>query len=93
MNQSTEQMHHSLCNIILNDWQHWHIGNTLTWTPLRDLDIFKLIMRLPLNEVLDQVMNSKFSIEIIEHNCPGLSSALSDHKNSNNVLSNLVNVI
>lgn len=93
LNQSTEQMRHSLCNIVVNDWQHWHIGNTLTWTPLRDLDIFKIIMRLPLSEVLDQVMNSKFSIQLIERNCPGLSLALSNQKNSDNVLANLVNVI
>lgn len=93
LDQSTEQLYYSLCNIIVNDWQHWHIGNTLTWTPLRDLEIFKLMMRLPLDEVLDQAMNSTFSIRLIEHNCPGLSSALSDHKNANNVLANLVNVI
>ena len=37
-----EQMYKHLCNIIINDWQHWHLGNTLTWTPLRDLEIFKL---------------------------------------------------
>lgn len=93
LNQSTEQLYHSLCNIIVNDWQHWHIGNTLTWTPLRDLEIFKLMLRLPLNEVLGQVMNSTFSIQLIERNCPGLASALSDHKNSNNVLANLVNIL
>lgn len=93
LSQSTEQLYHSLCNIIVNDWQHWHIGNTLTWTPLRDLEIFKLMMRLPVDAVLDQAMNSAFSIRLIEHNCPGLSSALSDHKNTNNVLANLVNII
>lgn len=92
IDQSTEQLYRSLCNIIVNDWQHWHIGNTLTWTPLRDLEIFKLIMRLPVNELLGQVMNSTLSIQLIEHNCPGLSSAISDHKNTDNVLANLVNV-
>lgn len=91
--QSLQELHWSLCNIIVNDWQHWHLGNTLTWTPLRDLEIFKLMMRLPLNEVLQQTMNSTFSVRLIEQNCPGLSSALSDYKNANNVLANLVNVI
>lgn len=88
-----EDLHQSLCNNIVNDWQHWHLGNTLTWTPLRDLEIFKLVMRLPLAQAIQQIMNSDFSIQIIEHNCPGLSSALSDRKNCGNVLSNLVNVI
>jgi len=93
LDQPTDQLYRSLCNIIVNDWQHWHIGNTLTWTPLRDLEIFKLMMRLPVDEILGQAMNSVFSIRLIEHNCPGLSSALSDQKNANNALSNLVNII
>ncbi len=88
-----EELHWKLCNTVVNDWQHWHIGNTLTWTPLRDLDILKIIMRMPMDEIVGQVMNSSFSIGLIEHNCPGLSSALSDRKNSGNVLANLVNVI
>jgi hypothetical protein len=81
-----------LSNIIVNDWQHWHLGNTLTWTPLRDLEIFKLILRLPIDTVIEQVMNSSISIQLIERNCPGLSLALSDCKNTGNVLSNLTKV-
>lgn len=81
-----------LCNIIVNDWQHWHLGNTLTWTPLRDLEIFKLMLRLPINVAIEQIMNSSLSIQIIEHNCPGLNLALSDYKNTGNVLSNLTKI-
>jgi hypothetical protein len=78
-----------MCNINLNDWQHWHLGNTLTWTPLRDLEIFKLMLRLPLADVIDQFLDSKFSLDIIEYNCPGLSHAVSDQKNTGNALKNL----
>jgi hypothetical protein len=81
-----------LCNIIVNDWQHWHLGNTLTWTPLRDLEIFKLLLRLPMDAAVEQVMNSKLSIQLIEQNCPGLSAGLSTQKNSGNVLSNLTRI-
>lgn len=88
-----EQLHWNLCNIVVNDWQHWHLGNTLTWTPLRDLEIFKIMMRLPVEDLLDQVLNSDFSVQLIERNCPGLSSAISDSKNNGNVLANLINVI
>lgn len=91
--QSLEELHWQLCNINANDWQHWHIGNTLTWTPLRDLEIFKLIMRLPIDDVTKQVMDSDFSIRLIENNCPGLSAALSDRKNTGNVLANLINLV
>lgn len=82
-----------LCNMNLNDWQHWHIGNTLTWTPLRDLEIFKLFLRLPVEHVVDQLLGSKISLDIIEHNCPGLSRSVSRQKNSNNSMSNLVGIL
>lgn len=93
LNQSLEQLHWSLCNIIVNDWQHWHLGNTLTWTPLRDLEIFKIILRLPPTVLIDQVMDSKLSIQLIERNCPGLSASLSTYKNAGNVLANLVDIV
>lgn len=90
--QSLAQMHWSLCNIVVNDWQHWHLGNTLTWTPLRDLEIFKLMLRLPLDHVIEQALDSRFSIHLIERNCPELVAGLSRFKNTGNMLSNLVNV-
>jgi hypothetical protein len=81
----------NLCNILVNDWQHWHIGNTLTWTPLRDLRIIKLLLRLPIEQALGQIMNSSISRTIIENNYPGLSKCISDQKNSGNSMANLVN--
>ena len=89
---SKQQLHWDLCNNVVNDWQHWHLGQTLTWTPLRDLEIFKLMLRLSANEIVEQTMNSEFSIQLIERNCSGLSSALSCSKNNGNTLSNLIKV-
>jgi hypothetical protein len=85
----TWQLNWHLCKTVLNDWQHWHLGNTLTWTPLRDLDIFKLFLRLPLSSAQNQILNSSISIELIERNAPGLSLVISDQKNSGNYMSNL----
>lgn len=90
---SLEQLHWNLCNNIVNDWQHWHLGKTLTWTPLRDLEIFKLILRLPLDRATDQIMNSQLCIDIIEHNCPGLSQVISTQKNTGNYMSNLTDFV
>ena len=83
------QLHHELCNIVVNDWQHWHLGNTMHWTPLRDLEIFKIIMRLPLQDAKNQIMNSTFSQTLIERNVPGATEFLSDVKNTGAVLKNL----
>ncbi len=82
---TTEQ----LCNTVVNDWQHWHLGNTLTWTPFRDLELFKLFLNLPYEQAVGQIMNSAVSQELIERNVPGLTQVLSDQKNTGNAMQNL----
>jgi hypothetical protein len=82
-----------LCNTVVNDWQHWHLGNTLTWTPFRDLQLFKLFLALPYEQALGQIMNSAVSRELIERNVPGLTGVLSDQKNSGNSMRNLRSLI
>lgn len=97
-NQSIDQtktlqsLNYDLCNINLNDWQHWHLGNTLTWTPLRDLDIFKLMIRLPLSDAIAQIMNSNLSKTLIKHINPEFVGLISDQKNSHD-MKNLVNFL
>jgi hypothetical protein len=86
---SLSQLHHDLCNTVVNDWQHWHLGNTLHWTPLRDLEIFKIIMRLPLTDAKNQIMDSMFSQTLIERNMPGAAEFISDQKNVGPELKNL----
>lgn len=78
-----------MCNININDWQHWHLGNTLTWTPLRDLEIFKLILRLPTDNAISQIMDSQLSRHLIERLSPGLTKLISDQKNTGNIMRNL----
>lgn len=89
-NQLDLDLYTTLCNMNINDWQHWHIGNTQTWTPLRDLEIFKTMMRLDLDSGVRQILNSELSIELIENNVPGLSVVLSDQKNTDPTRANLV---
>lgn len=93
LNLSTDQLHRYLCNTVVNDWQHWHLGRTITWTPLRDLEIFKLMLRLPQQDAISQILNSQISMDIIEQNCPGLSSAVSAQKNMYNYLANLADFV
>lgn len=86
-NQDTSDW--ALCNTLVNDWQHWHLGNTLTWTPLRDLEIIKLMLRMPLTNAINQIMDSEFSKHLIERNRPGATQFLSDQKNTGPALKNL----
>jgi hypothetical protein len=99
-NQQIEYTHITLaetiklcCNINLNDWQHWHLGKTLTWTPLRDVDLFKLFARLQLSDLKEQVMNSIVQRRLIEKNNPKILTYLSTQKNSVNYLENLTNLL
>ena len=78
-----------ILNNIVNDWQHWHLGHTLTWTPLRDLDLAKMMLRLPPDQIVAQICRSEISLALIETNRPGLSGLISDQKNCNNSLANL----
>jgi hypothetical protein len=84
-----EKLHRVLCNTMANDWQHWHLGSTLHWTPLRDLDILKIIMRLPLVHAIGQITDNQFSRALIERNFPGGSRFISHQKNTGPVMKNL----
>jgi hypothetical protein len=70
----------------VNDYQHWHLGNTLTWTPFRDPEIFQLIAGLPLPDLADQVLDSVVQRRLIEQHAPELLGCLSVQKNSSNSL-------
>ena len=49
----------------LNDHQHWHLGNTLTWTPFKDIEMFKLLLRVDVEEILCQLIDAKLSRDLI----------------------------
>lgn len=83
----------SLCDMAVNDYQHWHLGNTLTWTPLRDLEIYKMFLRLDVDSAISQIMDSAISLQLIELNCPGLSKVISDQKNAGNYMKNLADFL
>lgn len=77
---------YTICQHCLNDFQGSHIGNTLTWTPLRDLEILKLFLRLDINDLLTQILDSSISKELIARQDPELLNLLSGQKNSFNYL-------
>ena len=82
-----------ICNINANDCQHWHLGNTLTFTPLRDMRILKLMLALPVDDLLTQILDSAISKRLIAGNDQNLLSMLSDTKNVGESFSNLAQLI
>jgi hypothetical protein len=61
----------------------------LTWTLLRDIEITKLLLRLPLESAIGQVLDSALSKKLIERNIPGATAWLSNQKNIEPVRKNL----
>jgi hypothetical protein len=91
--QSLTEVIKLCCAANINDWQHWHLGKTLTWTPLRDLEIFKLIARLSCDDLKNQLMNGAIQIELIRRNNPKLLTIMTEQKNSINSMENITNLV
>lgn len=81
------------CNIVINDCQHWHIGNTLTFTPLRDFDILKIMLRMDPKDVILQMFNGDISRQLIAFNDATILPTLSHLKDSGEELENLSSLI
>jgi hypothetical protein len=93
MKQTPSEFNRYLCDIVVNDCQHWHLGNTLTFTPLRDLEIFKLFLNLKPQDVFPQIFNGEISTALIARNDPAMLDLMSDVKNVGESLSNLSGLV
>ena len=83
----------SICKNLLNDYQHFHLGNTLTYTPLRDLRIAKSVLQLNFDDAIGQITDAKLTRDLIAKNNPKLLDYISPQKNLHNPMKNLVDFI
>lgn len=72
-----------ILNINLNDHQHWHLGNTLTITPYKNLEITKLLLRLAPADLLGQILNANINRALICCFGSELLTVVSPYKNHN----------
>lgn len=72
-----------ILNINANDHQHWHLGNTLTVTPFKNLNLTKIILGMPQQQILDQLLDARFNKDLIQHLDSDSLLLLSDQKNYN----------
>jgi asparagine synthetase B (glutamine-hydrolysing) len=66
------------------DFQHWHLGNTITYSPYDNLELINLVLNLSYPILKTQMLNAGVQKLLIERNAPELLRFLSDDKNSNN---------
>jgi hypothetical protein len=72
-----------ILDVNANDHQHWHLGRTITWTPFLDPELTKTILRLSVDDLLEQIIDAQISRDIIRRFNPILDLILSDSKNQN----------
>ena len=69
----------------INDHQHWHLGNTITFTPFKDIQILKWILELDeqkyIIELIDNIVDARLEKELIAKNDPNLLQFLTANKN------------
>ena len=63
------------------DYQHWHMGETLTWTPLNDLTITNIMLNFSYSFLRDQFLDAGISKKLIARNNPEHLKLVSQLKN------------
>jgi hypothetical protein len=81
-----------ICNRLTNDYQYHHIGNTITFTPLNNLEIAKQFMKLPVSSLINQALSGSVTRKLIKKNDYTLLSLISKTKDSNDTMTILSSV-
>lgn len=81
--KNKNELNHQILSMLNNDHQHWHLGNTQTWTPLKDLRIPAILLNLPSDVLLEQILNTKIDFNLIHYFNQNLLVYVSDKKNVN----------
>jgi hypothetical protein len=82
MYPTKEKLYRQICNMNLNDYQHWHLGNTFTWSPFHDIDITLLMLRLPFDELIEHFIDATINKKIVQLLDPKCLFLISESKNS-----------
>ena len=79
---SEKKMQYQYLNTMLNDFQMWHLNETITFTPFKNRYIPHLLMSMKPEDALGQVTDALFSKNLIRRNNSKLLLKLSAHKNN-----------
>ena len=72
-----------IIDTISNDCQHWHLGNTITWTPFKDIELLKICLSLNAKDLTEQVLDAALNKNVIKKMYPKLLTIISEQKNIN----------
>ena len=68
--QSMEEVYTDIFNRNKNDHQHWHIDNTITFTPFKDTSITEIILQGDAQLLLDNARDATIEKMLIEKRDP-----------------------
>lgn len=78
-----EMMYEVLSNLI-NDHQHWHLDNTICFTPFKNIELPHIIMNLEKDIIIEQMLDAKINRDLIIKNDPEDLKLLTKYKNTFN---------
>lgn len=70
-----------IMGMCINDHQHWHLGNTLTFTPFKDIRILATMLEMEKNDIVESIMDARMQRELIGRNDSELLQFLDEYKN------------
>lgn len=76
-----QELINKILDINANDFQHWHLGKTITWTPYADLMLTKTILSMNEEDVISQILDAKVNKKILSSLNHKFLSMLSNFKN------------
>lgn len=74
-----------LIDVNLNDHQHWHLGHTMTWTAFKDIELFKIMMRLDQDSLINHWINADMNRKLISGECLKYVSTYKNHNTRQNL--------
>jgi hypothetical protein len=67
----------------IQNWHSvWHVDNTITFTPYHNVDLFKMVLTLPIHDLIDSSLDGTIQKKIIESCNPELLCLLDEQKNT-----------
>jgi len=70
-----------ILNILINDHQHWHLDNTICFTPFKNIELPNIIINLEKDILIEQMLDAKITKDLILKNNPDDLQLLSKYKN------------
>lgn len=77
-----------ILNILQNDHQHWHIDETIFFTPFKDIELANTVLQLGKEDFIKQITDAQINKDLIAMNDPDDLKIISRYKN-NNMFENL----